>query len=83
MPTKLDDVAFGQLEDLIPSWTRSLRARNKSPKTIRGYRDTAEIFLGFLRDRGMPTTLHRIGREHVESFIEDQLVRWKPTTALT
>ena len=27
--------------------------------------------------------LEKIGREHVESFIEDQLARWKPTTALT
>lgn len=83
MPAKLTDIEFGPVEDLIPSWTRSLRARNKSPKTIRGYRETAEIFLVFLRDRGMPTTLDKLTREHCESFIEDQLARWKPTTALT
>ena len=83
MPAKLDAVEFGQLADLIPSWTRSLRARNKSPKTIRGYRETTEIFLAFLTDKGMPTALNKIGREHVESFVEDQLARWKPTTALT
>jgi len=83
MPAKLDMVVFGQIEDLIPSWTRSLRARNKSPKTIRGYRETAEIFRAFLVNKGMPTALDRIGREHVEAFVEDQLARWKPTTALT
>jgi len=83
MPAKLDMVVFGQIEDLIPSWTRSLRARNKSPKTIRGYREAAEIFRAFLVNKGMPTALDRIGREHVEAFVEDQLARWKPTTALT
>jgi integrase len=29
----------------------------------------------------MPTAVAKIGREHVEVFIEDQLRRWKPTTA--
>lgn len=79
----ISDVEFGQIEDLIPSWSRSLRARNKSPKTIRGYREAAELFLGFLREKGMPTTLDKISREHVEMFQDDQLTRWKPTTALT
>lgn len=83
MPAKPDAAVFGEIEDLIPSWTRSLRARNKSPKTIRGYRETAEIFRAFLVNKGMPTALDRIGREHVEAFVEDQLARCKPTTALT
>ena len=29
----------------------------------------------------MPTEVDRITREHVETFIADQLERWKPTTA--
>lgn len=72
-----------QLDDLIPDWARSLRARNKSAKTIRGYSQTADIFLAFLREKGMPTSVDKVGREHIEAFIEDQLARWKPTTALT
>jgi integrase len=81
--TTVSEVEFGQLDDLVPDWARSLRARNKSPKTIRGYSQTAEIFLAFLREKGMPTSVDKLGREHVEAFIEDQLARWKPTTALT
>jgi site-specific recombinase XerD len=81
--TRLSEPETGEIEELVASWTRSLRSRNRSPKTIRGYRETAEIFLEFLRGRKYPVRLDRITREHVESFIEDQLARWRPTTALT
>jgi site-specific recombinase XerD len=81
--TRLSKPQTGEIEELVASWTRSLRSRNRSPKTIRGYRETAEIFLAFLRERRYPVQLDQITREHVESFIEDQLARWRPTTALT
>jgi hypothetical protein len=36
MPSNLAEVTeYGTLKALIPSWERSLRAGNKSPKTIR------------------------------------------------
>jgi hypothetical protein len=42
MPAKLAEATeFGTLETLISSWERSLRAGNKSPKTIRAYGDSA------------------------------------------
>jgi hypothetical protein len=37
------------LEILLPSWRRHLRARNFSPKTITAYLSTAERFLDFLK----------------------------------
>jgi len=83
MATRLSKVETSDVDELIASWTRSLRSRNRSPKTIRGYREAAELFLGFLAARGCPVRLDEITREHVESFIEDQLARWRPTTALT
>jgi site-specific recombinase XerD len=82
MPAKLADATeFGTLEMLIPSWERSLRAGNKAPKTIRSYGDSARLFESFARDKFGITVADRITRETVETFIEDQLARWKPTTA--
>lgn len=68
------------LATLIPSWARSLRAENKSPKTIVGYTSGAGQFYDFLRSRSMPTGAANIRREHVESFIEDVLSRHRPST---
>jgi site-specific recombinase XerD len=81
--TRLSEPELGEIEELIASWTRSLRSRNRSPKTIRGYRETALLFLALARERGYPVHLDQITRQHVESFMEDQLARWRPTTALT
>jgi site-specific recombinase XerC len=71
------------LEILLPSWRRHLRARNFSPKTITAYLSTAERFLDFLKAAGMPTSTVGIRREHVEAYIEDQLIRHMPSTAAT
>ncbi len=46
---------MGSLASLVPSWERSLRARNRSPKTIKGYVEAANLMIAFLADRGMPT----------------------------
>jgi site-specific recombinase XerD len=82
MPAKLVEATeFGTLELLVPSWERSLRAGNKSPKTIRAYGDSARRLAAFVGEKFGTTSVERIGREHVESFIEDQLARHRPATA--
>jgi site-specific recombinase XerD len=43
--------------------------------------DAASRLAAFLADHGMPTELSEIRREHVESFIADQLDHFKATTA--
>jgi site-specific recombinase XerD len=72
---------IADLEGLIRSFERSLRAENKSPKTITGYGESARQFVAFLRRQGMPSTAAEIGREHVEAFMEELLGLWKPATA--
>jgi site-specific recombinase XerD len=69
------------LADLKTGFVLSLRARNRSPKTIKSYLSAVDLLEAFLEDQGMPTAIDRISREHVEAFIADQLQRWKPTTA--
>ena len=81
-PAKLSDaVEYGTLDALIPSWELSLQAGNKSPKTLRVYGDTARLFATFAREKLGVTEARKVTRETVETFIADQLARFKPTTA--
>ena len=54
-------------------------ARNKSYRTVEAYTDAVRFFADFLKDADYPLTLRGLKREHVESFIADQLDRWKPS----
>ena len=82
MPVKLaESTDFMTLEMLIPSWELSLRAANKSPKTIRSYGDSARLLEAFAREKFGIVAVDRISRDVVESFTEDQLAHWKPATA--
>lgn len=76
------DVAIpGDYAVLARSFERSLRAENKSPRTIQTYGESIRKFGEFLTENGMPTDVSDIRREHVETFIADLLAKWKPTTA--
>lgn len=82
MPTKLSRAArFSTLRVLIPSWERSLRAGNKSARTVRTYVDAASFFDDFTTAHYGDLAVDRLKREHVEVFIADQLERHKATTA--
>ena len=69
------------IEDLAPSFKRTLLAGNKSPMTIKTYMEALEFFREFVARSGMPSVIDHIHRDHVEAFIADQLERWKPNTA--
>lgn len=79
--TAVTAAAINDLSALERGFELSLRARNRSPRTIRSYVETVRLFRTFLTTVGMPTQVDRITREHVEAFIADQLDRWKPKTA--
>lgn len=68
--TTKDLAIVGDLLTLLPSWTRALRAENKSPRTIQSYEEAVLQFEVFLRTAGMPTAVTRLTREHVESFLD-------------
>ena len=50
---------------LIPSFQRSLRAANRSPRTVQSYTEAAEQLADYFVRRGMPTAVDSIRREHV------------------
>lgn len=69
------------LDAVVSSWARHLRAANLSPRTVQSYSEAARRLSAFLAQRGMPTEVSSIRREHVEAFIEDVLANWSPATA--
>jgi site-specific recombinase XerD len=71
----------GDILDNLKSWLRDLRSRNISDKTLKTYGDSVRALAQFLADKGMPTNLTGITREHVQEFISDLLSRRSPATA--
>ncbi len=65
------------LEDLLPSWRRSLRAENKSPRTIESYDLAAGQLIAFLHAHGHST----IAAEITNGQIQDYLVMMLETRA--
>ncbi|MDP8957200.1 MAG: phage integrase N-terminal SAM-like domain-containing protein, partial [Actinomycetota bacterium] len=72
---------IGDLDPNIDSFVRHLRASNLSPRTIETYLEGCRGFSRFLASQGMPSDVAAIRREHVEAFIEELLLRWRPATA--
>jgi site-specific recombinase XerD len=75
------EATIGDIQPLLESFSRHLRAKNRSPRTVQSYNETVEQFAAFLAERGMPTSVASIRREHVESWIESLLERFRPATA--
>ena len=73
--------AIDEVAVLAKSWKRSLRAANKSQRTIQTYGEALERFQAFAHLAGMPPGVANVRREHIEAFIEDLLRRFKPNTA--
>ena len=77
----VDAVEINDLSVLAHGFKLSLKARNRSKETIKSYIGTVEMLREFCAESGFPTTVDRIGREVIETFMADQLSRWRPKTA--
>lgn len=64
-------------EFLLRSFARSLRARNRSAKTISSYLEAANLLATHAQGRDLLT----LARGDIEDFLADQLERHRPTTA--
>jgi site-specific recombinase XerD len=78
---KVTAASVSDIETLVPSWQLSLQAENKSPATLTSYGYATTQFAAFLHDRGMPTDVGAIAREHVEAFLVDVKERRSASTA--
>ena len=79
--SSVDIKSVGDLGVNINSFELHIRAENLSPATLVAYTGAAMQFHRYLVDQGMPSYVADIRREHVESFIADLLLKWKPATA--
>lgn len=70
-----------ELEELLASWRRHLRAQRMSPNTISTYTTSVGQLARYLADIGMPTIPSSIRREHLEAWITDILENRRATTA--
>jgi len=66
---------------LVRSFELSLRATNKSPKTVKSYTDTVRGLCMFLVINGMPIDVRNLTREHVETYMACQVASHRPKTA--
>ncbi|MFC1935531.1 tyrosine-type recombinase/integrase [Chloroflexota bacterium] len=80
-PSRATIIPAGDFAVNLASFGRHLRAENLSPRTQETYTESVRQFTRFLAAKGMPQDLGKIRREHIETFIEDLLARWKPATA--
>src|SRR5581483_8786316 len=65
----------------IGRWERSLRAANRSARTVRICLESVRQLEAFLEASGLPTAPAALRREHIEAWIDDLLGRCKPATA--
>ena len=65
----------------IGLWERSLRAANRSAKTVQIYLESVRQLERFLEASSLPMAPAALRREHIEAWIEDLLARCKPATA--
>lgn len=80
-PSRVDDLLPAAFAAELDSFLLSLEAENLAPKTRRVYAEAATLLGRFLAEQGMPTEPSAIRREHIESFVADQVSRWRPNTA--
>lgn len=81
-----------ELEALRDSWLRSLRSRNKAPKTIRTYKEAADALIEFINnppaDARQLLAEHPVSdapdvkRSHIEAFMAELVAHHKPLTAV-
>jgi site-specific recombinase XerD len=81
IPARPDVGALGDMASLAMSFTRHLKAANRSPRTIEAYHLAVLQLIVFLAEHGMPTDAVSVTREHIETFIAELLEHRSPATA--
>jgi len=76
-----DHTPTAEIHSLLLSWRRHITAQRMSHATLSTYSTSVGQLAAFLVENSLPTSPGAIRREHVEAFISELLVRWKPATA--
>ncbi len=73
----MDGSSYTGNDLLLRSFARSLRARNRSPKTIKSYLEAVRLLTEHAKGRDLVS----LRRSDIEAFIGDQLAHHRSTTA--
>lgn len=73
--------APNDVAELLPEFTVMLQATNRSPRTIDLYLRGVRRLRAFLAERGMPTAVDAVAREHVEAWLADLLEHYAAASA--
>jgi site-specific recombinase XerD len=73
----VDGSSYTENDLLMRSFARSLRARNRTPKTITSYLEAVRLLSEYANGRDLIS----LRRSDIEAFLADQLARHRPTTA--
>jgi site-specific recombinase XerD len=72
--------SLGSFDQLTRSWSRHLRAENKSARTLETYGEGVTQFVGHVARAGI-TSVGDVESAHIEEFIGDLLATRSPATA--
>src|SRR4051812_9263320 len=80
---QLEDTASvaGDIAPLSRSFARSLRAANRSPRTVETYLAAINQLAAYLVAHGTPTQVVSITREYVEAFVSELVETRSASTA--
>lgn len=68
------------LESLAPSFTRSLLAANKSPRTVKTYLAALMTLDRFLAVSGHSREVREVSRPDIEGFLVERMARYRPAS---
>lgn len=68
------------VDSAIRSYLRHLRARNLAPGTLKNHGRALVGFARYLEQKGMPTHVGGVSREHIEQWQTDLLTQIQPST---
>jgi site-specific recombinase XerD len=64
-------IDVGDITTMLDDFAKHLQAKNRAPATIASYRKWGTKMRAFFVERGMPTLVTSVHREHVEAFLVD------------
>ena len=78
--TTLEAPDLDDIRTLLPDWARHLKAKNRSPETIKSYLRCGTNLAEWLIEKGMPTLVGNVTRGHLEAFFGAMLDRLSAAT---
>lgn len=64
-----------RVAEAFTSWEIALAGRNRSAGTVKSYRETCELFAGWLADQQLPDDVEQVGAQEIRLFLTSERER--------